>query len=66
MYSVRLFYTFIYFSYCPRLPKEGETIHGSKFITATGGKGANQCVAAAKLGATTALVARVINFIIQR
>ncbi|KAF2882727.1 hypothetical protein ILUMI_23460 [Ignelater luminosus] len=46
-------------SYCPRLPKEGETIHGSKFTTTTGGKGANQCVAAAKLGATIALVARV-------
>lgn len=45
-------------SYCPRLPKEGETIHGTKFKTAFGGKGGNQCVAAAKLGGKTALVAR--------
>ncbi|KAJ8970813.1 hypothetical protein NQ314_001013 [Rhamnusium bicolor] len=36
-------------SYAPRLPKPGETIHGSKFVTNFGGKGANQCVAAANL-----------------
>jgi len=46
-------------SYVPRLPKEGETIHGSKFNVTFGGKGANQCVAAAKLGGKTALIARV-------
>lgn len=53
----------ICFSYTPRLPKEGETIHGTRFVTAFGGKGANQCVAAAKLGIQTALVARVICFV---
>ncbi|CAH0563562.1 unnamed protein product [Brassicogethes aeneus] len=46
-------------SYTSRLPKVGETIHGSKFVTNFGGKGANQCVAAAKLGGKTTLVARV-------
>ncbi|XP_018322186.1 ribokinase-like [Agrilus planipennis] len=45
--------------YAPRLPKEGETIHGYKFNTNFGGKGANQCVAAAYLGGNTALIARV-------
>ncbi|KAJ8924869.1 hypothetical protein NQ315_001024 [Exocentrus adspersus] len=37
-------------SYAPRLPGPGETIHGTKFATNFGGKGANQCIAAAKLG----------------
>ncbi|XP_026685447.1 ribokinase-like, partial [Diaphorina citri] len=45
-------------SYVPRLPRPGETIHGTKFQQGFGGKGANQCVAAAKLGASTALVAK--------
>lgn len=44
-----------------RLPKSGETLHGSKFATGFGGKGANQCVAAAKLGAKTAMVAKLGN-----
>ncbi|XP_074026978.1 ribokinase isoform X2 [Leptinotarsa decemlineata] len=47
------------YSYAPRLPNVGETIHGKEFVTNFGGKGANQCVAAAKLGGKTALVARV-------
>lgn len=47
------------FSYVPRLPKPGETIHGTKFSQGFGGKGANQCVMAARLGAKTAMVARV-------
>lgn len=34
----------------PYMPKAGETITGSGFITNGGGKGANQTVAAAKLG----------------
>lgn len=46
-------------SYCDRLPKEGETIHGTEFKTAFGGKGGNQCVAAAKLGGNTIFVAKV-------
>ncbi|XP_002027779.2 ribokinase [Drosophila persimilis] len=44
--------------YTPRLPKAGETLHGRKFQTGYGGKGANQCVAAARLGSRTALVAK--------
>lgn len=43
-------------SYVERFPKAGETICGSKFQTGCGGKGANQCVAAAKLGAKTVMV----------
>lgn len=45
--------------YTPRLPKPGETIHGTKFSIGFGGKGANQCIAATKLGASTAMVAKV-------
>ncbi|KAL6077345.1 Ribokinase [Balamuthia mandrillaris] len=36
-------------AYVSRLPKEGETIHGSSFQIGFGGKGANQAVACAKL-----------------
>ncbi|XP_070171571.1 ribokinase [Polyergus mexicanus] len=43
--------------FSPRLPKSGETIIGTKFEKKYGGKGANQCVAAAKLGGSTALIA---------
>lgn len=45
------------------MPKVGETIHGYKFAVGCGGKGGNQCVAAAKLGASTAIVAKVRNSI---
>ncbi|GLV46016.1 uncharacterized protein CBL_13419 [Carabus blaptoides fortunei] len=45
-------------SYAPKLPRAGETVLGTKFITGFGGKGANQCVAAAKLGGKTTFVAR--------
>ena len=34
----------------PRFPQPGETLTGHTFFTAPGGKGANQAVAAAKLG----------------
>jgi len=43
----------------PRLPQPGETVLGGKFATAPGGKGANQAVAAARLGAEVTFVARV-------
>jgi len=42
----------------PRIPAVGETILGGDFIMTPGGKGANQAVAAAKLGAGAYLVAR--------
>ena len=42
-----------------RLPRPGETLHGETFSTELGGKGANQAVAVARLGARAALVARV-------
>ncbi len=43
----------------PHLPRPGETILGREFMTASGGKGANQTVAAAKLGATVYMIGRV-------
>jgi ribokinase len=46
-------------SYVPRLPRLGETLHGSRFDTGYGGKAANQAVMAAKLGSRVSLVARV-------
>ncbi|EGD74210.1 hypothetical protein PTSG_06221 [Salpingoeca rosetta] len=46
-------------SYVPSLPKPGETLHGHCFKKGFGGKGANQCVMAAKLGASTAMVTKV-------
>ncbi len=42
-----------------RLPSPGETLLGSRTTYAQGGKGANQAVAAARLGASTSLVGRV-------
>ncbi len=45
-------------TYTQRFPKVGETIEGTDFKQGFGGKGANQAVAAAKLGARVAMVAR--------
>ncbi len=43
----------------PRIPQPGETIIGSELHTVPGGKGANQAVAAARLGVRVSMVGRV-------
>ncbi|MBB5206298.1 ribokinase [Inhella inkyongensis] len=45
--------------HAPRLPQPGETLRGQRFGSCLGGKGANQAVAAARLGAAVALAARI-------
>jgi len=44
---------------CSRLPLPGETVIASSFSEVSGGKGANQAVAAARLGAYVTMVGRV-------
>ena len=46
---------------CKDLPIPGKPMMGDGFVTNAGGKGANQAVAAAKLGARTQIVGRVGN-----
>lgn len=43
----------------PRLPKPGETVSGTGFATAAGGKGANQALAAKRAGASVRMVGAV-------
>jgi ribokinase len=43
-------------TYVTRMPKPGETLEAPRFAMGPGGKGANQAVAAAKLGADVAFV----------
>jgi ribokinase len=42
-----------------RIPRPGETVLGGEFLTAAGGKGANQAVSAARAGGNVAFIARV-------
>lgn len=44
-----------------RIPRPGETLLGSDFQTVSGGKGANQAVAAARLGGDALFIARIGN-----
>lgn len=48
-----------YLAVGPRLPMPGETVQGHLFREGPGGKGVNQAVAAARLGARVAFVGRV-------
>ena len=43
----------------PNIPRPGETILGNNFTTIPGGKGANQAVAAARLGASVTMVGQI-------
>lgn len=43
----------------PHMPAPGETVHGEGFVTTPGGKGANQAVAAARLGTAVTMIGRV-------
>ena len=45
-------------SYVPRLPRPGETLHGTEFRMGFGGKGANQAVMAARLGAPVTFITK--------
>lgn len=45
----------------PRLPAPGETLAGDEFMESPGGKGANQAVAARRLGARVAFIGRIGN-----
>jgi ribokinase len=50
----------------PRIPAAGETVIGGDFVTAAGGKGANQAVAAARLGAPVTFIACVGDDLLGR
>ena len=45
-------------AYAPRMPAWGETLHGTRFRMGFGGKGANQAVMAAKLGAQVTMLTK--------
>jgi len=43
----------------PRIPLAGQTLIGTAFVTTPGGKGANQAVAAARLGHSVHMAGKV-------
>jgi ribokinase len=43
-------------AFAPRIPVAGETLTGHRFLSVPGGKGANQAFAAARLGASVAML----------
>jgi len=46
-------------SYLERIPVPGETVTGDRFVTGPGGKGSNQAVAAARMGAEVTFIGRI-------
>jgi ribokinase len=46
-------------SFMDRMPKPGETVYGREFMIGPGGKGSNQAVAAARLGAEVTFIGRI-------
>ena len=48
-------------AYTERMPRPGETVPGTRFATFAGGKGSNQAVAAARLGAEVTFIGRLGN-----
>jgi ribokinase len=53
-------------TYVARMPKRGETIEAPRFEIGPGGKGANQAVAAARLGSEVLMVSKVGNDVFGR
>ena len=49
-----------------KMPRPGETVLGGDFMMNHGGKGANQAVAAAKLGGRTTFIGKVGNDVFGR
>jgi ribokinase len=47
------------YSYVERFPRPGESVRGKRFQIGNGGKGANQAVTAAKLGASVTIIGMV-------
>jgi ribokinase len=53
-------------AYLPRMPERGETLEATRFEMGPGGKGANQAVAAARLGSQVLMVSKVGDDIFGR
>lgn len=49
-----------------RIPVPGETILGGRFMMNPGGKGANQAVAAARMGGDVTFIAKVGNDLVRQ